>query len=313
MINEIYNLTGDIKMIFVGDIMLSDYSSNKKPHIYNSPNTPGKQIKKGIDVFSNFANILQNADITIGNLECCVTTYNTPIDKAYTFKADPIVIPLLRKYYSALSIANNHSYDYDEIGFLQMLELLKINKLSYFGGGYNIYEALEPKIFNIKKIKIAILGYDNSIPNTTFATENKCGSVWATENNIIRIKKFYKPDYIIFYVHWGSEYKKIAQDEDQLKFGKLAIDYGADIVIGTHPHVTQNISIYKNKPIFYSLGNFVFHGFACQDGTLELYDPVETSKGWVLELNLTRKLKLSWKIHIANLDENGIPIYGGEL
>jgi hypothetical protein len=72
------------------------------------------------------------------------------------------------------------------------------------------------------------------------------------------------------------------KDDDQLKFSKLAIDYGVDIIIGSHPHVVQNISIYKNKPIFFSLGNFVFHGFAQQDDTLDIYDPKETSRGWVL-------------------------------
>ena len=97
-LNKIYNINGDIKMIFVGDIMLSDLSSNYRTDIYNSPNTPGKLIKKGIDIFSSFSNLLQNADITIGNLECCITTHNTPIEKPYNFKADPIVISLLKKY-----------------------------------------------------------------------------------------------------------------------------------------------------------------------------------------------------------------------
>ena len=300
----------DVKMIFVGDIMLSNYSSNKKPHQYYSPNTPGKLIKNGIDPFSNVAHVLQNADITIGNLECCITTHHTPIDKNYTFKANPRVIPLLKKYFSALSIANNHTFDFGVEGFMQMITLLKQYNLSYFGGGINIYEALEPKIFNVKNMKIALLGYDNSIPNHTFATENKCGSVWATEDNIkfniMRVKKLYNPDYIIIYIHWGVEHKKIASHDEQIKFGHIAIDSGADIVIGHHPHVIQNISIYKNKPIFYSLGNFLFHGFSEQDDTLEIYDPNDASRGWMLELNCNKK-GFSWKIHTVNLDQNGIP------
>ena len=121
------------------------------------------------------------------------------------------MIPLLKKYFSALSIANNHTFDFGVEGFMQMITLLKQYNLSYFGGGINIYEALEPKIFNVKNMKIALLGYDNSIPNHTFATENKCGSVWATEDNIkfniMRVKKLYNPDYIIIYIHWGVEHK----------------------------------------------------------------------------------------------------------
>ena len=316
--DEIYNLKKDnIKIIFVGDIMLSNYSSNHKPHIYNSIYTPGKLIKKGIDPFSDFAELFKKADITIGNLECCITTTNKPIDKPYVFKANPRVIPLLKKYFNALSIANNHSYDYGEEGFNEMITLLKNNNLPYFGGGKDIYEALEPVIFNIKNIRIAILGYNNSIPNEPNATEYKSGSVWATKDNIktniIRVKNIYEPDYIIVFMHWGDEYEKIAKDEEQILFGHLAIDSGADIVIGSHPHVTQNIEIYNNKPIFYSLGNFLFHGFADQDTSSANYDTNETSTGWALELNLTTQLKLSWKIHIARLDQYGIPIYSGEL
>jgi len=316
-LNKIYNLDKNIRMIFVGDIMLSNYSSNKKPHLYNSSDTPGKLIKRGGDPFADFADILQNADITIGNLECCITTCNIPVEKSYNFKANPRVLPLLKKYFSAISLANNHTYDFGTCGFMEMLDLLNKYNLPYFGGGLNMYKALEPIIFNVKNKKIAILGYNNSIPNNIFATENTCSNVYTTEDNmkynIMNVKNYYKPDYIIIYIHWGSEYKKIAMDKEQLKFGHLAIDSGADIVIGHHPHVTQNITIYKDKPIFYSLGNFVFHGFNEQDDTLELYNPIETSKGWVLELILTPQLQLSWIIHMANLDKNGIPKYGGKL
>jgi len=305
-----------IKIVFVGDIMLSEMSSNEK--MLRNKNTPGLLINQGIDPFSDFAEILKGADLSIGNIECCITTSNDPVDKPYTLKANENCIPLLKKYFDVISIANNHTYDYGKSGFLEMIRLLENYSLPYIGGGINIYRAIEPHIVTIKNVKIAILAYDNSIPgDISRASDTKPGNVWADENaliyNITRVKKIYKPDYLILYIHWGVEYRKHAMDLDQLKLGNLAIDLGTDIVVGHHPHYIQNITIYKNKPIFYSLGNFVFHGFTEQDGSTNNYDITETSKGWVLECFLTSDLKLFWNIHIAKLDQNGIPKYSGIL
>jgi len=75
------------------------------------------------------------------------------------------------------------------------------------------------------------------------------------------------------------------------------IDSGADAVVGGHPHVTQNIEMYKGKPIFYSLGNFVFNGF----------DTLDTNTGWVLQMTIKQDNKIAWEIFEARLDKNGIP------
>jgi len=303
-----------IKIVFVGDIMLSNKSANNR--ILDSVNTPGNLIDNGGDPFENFSNILANSDLSIGNLECCITTSNKPRKKAYKFKANENCLPLLKKYFDVVSIANNHTYDYGESGFLEMIELFNKYSLPYIGGGVNLNRAIKPKIFNIKNVKIAVISFDNSIPSEiSRATDEKSGNLWATEEsltlNINRIKNKYKPDYLILFIHWGIEYDKIAQDPEQLKLGFLAIDLGVDIVVGHHPHVTQNVTIYKNKPIFYSLGNFIFHGFADKEGNA--YDPNETSQGWVLECFLTPKLKLSWNIHKATIGKDGVPKYSGVL
>jgi poly-gamma-glutamate synthesis protein (capsule biosynthesis protein) len=315
----------NVRIIFVGDIMLSEKSGNDNKNSYDSyelSNTPGNLIKKSYDPFINFSNIFKKADITFGNLECCITTTNKKIDKRYNFYSRSYVIPLLKKYFTCLNIANNHSYDYDKIGFDEMITILKKNNINYIGGGKNIYEARKPLIFYIKNIRIAILAYDNSVKfykKINEATKNKSGIAWCYEDyiniDIPYSKNFYKADYTIVYMHWGEEYKKIAKDEEQLYFGHKLIDLGADIVIGSHPHVTQNIEIYKDKPIFYSLGNFVFHGFSKkeEDDNIIDYDPIDSSRGWVLELFLSNKLEVNWEIHVANLNENGIPKYGGKL
>jgi poly-gamma-glutamate synthesis protein (capsule biosynthesis protein) len=117
---------------------------------------------------------------------------------------------------------------------------------------------------------------------------------------IKKAKNFYKADIVITYPHWGWEGEKIASARQEF-LARLMIDNGADAVVGGHPHVTQNIQTYKGKPIFYSLGNFVFNGF----------DTLDTTTGWALELNIQQDSTLTWQIYEAKLDENGIPKNNG--
>jgi poly-gamma-glutamate synthesis protein (capsule biosynthesis protein) len=84
---------------------------------------------------------------------------------------------------------------------------------------------------------------------------------------------------------------------------RLMIDAGADAVVGGHPHVTQDIEVYQGKPIFYSLGNFVFDGFSDRD----------TRTGWLLELILKQTGGMSWRINEVNIDAKGVPRLSGRL
>ncbi|WP_074667627.1 CapA family protein [Nitrosomonas communis] len=100
----------------------------------------------------------------------------------------------------------------------------------------------------------------------------------------------------------GWESEKMASSR-QKKLAHLMIDSGADAVIGGHPHVTQNIEIYKGKPILYSLGNFIFNGF----------EDEESTTGWVSEMTFSVDSKINWVIHVAKLDKDGIPQNLGKL
>ena len=277
----------DLNIIFVGDVMLDD--------------KPGELIKRGIDPFANVATLFNNSDISIGNLECVVgTTGKVDKDKPYSFRANPRVIPLLKKYFSAISLANNHSVDYGITAFSQMLDLFDKHGLAYFGAGRNINAANEPIMFNVKGKKIAILSFDFFMPRSYEALDDRPGVAWGDEDNAIfdikaaRLK--HHADIVIVYPHWGIEYRKIA-DKHQIDIAHKMIDAGADAVVGGHPHVTQNVEVYKNKPIFYSLGNFVFSGF----------DEKEAKTGWLLELSFSKNLKEHWVIHVVELDNNGVP------
>ena len=282
----------DIRLVFVGDVMLAD--------------RPGKLIRSGKDPFIHFGDFLRNADLTIGNLECVISSKGKAQDKPYTFRAPQRALPLLKKYFSAVSLANNHSGDFGKTAFADMLSLLGKNEIAYFGGGHQLREAHQPFIRDIKGKRIAILGYDGFFPRSFEALDNSPGNAWLDEdyvvNGIRNAKEKLGADVVIVYPHWGWEYQKLASMRQQ-QMAHLMIDSGADAVIGEHPHVTQNIEIYKDKPIFYSLGNFVFDGFTDE----------HTRTGWGLRLILSTDGKLDWKIIEARIDRSGVPHPGREF
>lgn len=280
----------DIKLVFVGDIMLDGL--------------PGKFIRAGKDPFESFAPIFKRADITIGNLECVVGTTGNAEDKNYVLRANPRVLPVIKNHFNAISLANNHTGDYGPQALSNMMNLLDMGGIKYFGAGKNIRSAHESIIFEVKGKRIAVLGFDIFLPRSFEALDDRPGISWGEPDYIVadikRAKSFHRADIVITYPHWGWESEKIAS-LNQVRLAHLMIDSGADMVVGGHPHVTQNIEIYKGKPVFYSLGNFVFDGF----------DTVDTTTGWVLETNIRPDSSIGWQIYEANLDKNGIPRNGG--
>jgi poly-gamma-glutamate synthesis protein (capsule biosynthesis protein) len=207
---------------------------------------------------------------------------------------------LIKKYFSAVSLANNHSVDYGPQAFSNQIDLLDKYQIKYFGGGKDIRTAHEPVIFEVKGQRIAILGYDIFLPRSFEALEDRPGTAWGDTDFIVadikKAKSTHRADIVITYPHWGWEGEMIAST-NQVELAHLMIESGADAVVGGHPHVTQNIEIYKGKPIFYSLGNFVFDGFKT----------IETNTGWVLEMQINQESEISWQIHKLKLDKNGIP------
>jgi poly-gamma-glutamate synthesis protein (capsule biosynthesis protein) len=274
----------EVRLLFVGDMMLAE--------------VPGQLIKAGGNPFAHFDALFKRADIRIGNLECAVSLKGRAEDKPYTFRANPGVIPTLKKYFTAVSLANNHTGDFGPQAFSEMLDLLERSKLPYFGGGRDLRAAHAPFIIEVKGKKIAILGYDEFFPRSFEALTDRPGVAWSDDDFVIAdIKKArLNADLVIVYPHWGWEYEKTASARQQY-LAHLMIDNGADVVVGGHPHVTQNIEIYKGHPVFYSLGNFVFNGF----------EDKEATTGWALELTVSPQSKIEWRIHSARLDKNGTP------
>jgi poly-gamma-glutamate synthesis protein (capsule biosynthesis protein) len=276
----------DIRMLFVGDVMLDE--------------VPGKIIKRGGNPLASFDALFKRADIRIGNLECVVGSTGKAEDKPYVFRAHPRVTKWLKRYFNAVSVANNHTGDYGPVAFSNMLDILERDGVAYFGGGKEIRSAHQPYIVEVKGKKIAILGYNEFFPRSFEALSDRAGTAWSEDDYVVsdikKAKNYYHADLVIVYPHWGWEYEKHASSRQE-RLAHLMIDAGADVIVGGHPHVTQNIEVYKGKPIFYSLGNFVFNGF----------DDEEANTGWALELFISATSEFHWNIHVAKLNRQGVP------
>jgi len=209
--------------------------------------------------FKNIAEITNSAEVVFGNLESPLSRRGSKGGKIYSFRGNPESVKgLIYAGFKVLNLANNHSYDYGREAFEETLKLLNQNNIQTIGAGKNLKEARKPAIFNLDNLKVASLGYDLS-PGAFYAGENNPGIAKAKSSWIIEdIEKVKRDvDLVIVSFHWGIEYENFPT-EYQKSLAHMAVDCGADIVVGHHPHTFQGIELYKGKIIAYSLGNFVF-------------------------------------------------------
>jgi len=232
----------EIKLLFVGDLMMTRYVEKKIKKMGKNFNYP----------FEKIFDYLRTFNYIIINLEGPISNKGTKIGSIYSFRMKPEVAEALsRANIKIVNLANNHIFDYGKIAFEDTLKNLNENNIKYFGDTY------EPLILEEGEVKIGLLGFSDFLRHLKYE-KNKIGIAVIDDDLEEVIKKAKeKVDILIVSFHWGEEYQKLA-NERQKKLAKIAIDSGADLVIGHHPHVIQNIEKYKGKFIFYSLGNFIF-------------------------------------------------------
>jgi len=247
----------EITLMLVGDIMLDrgvEYMVEK----YDDGDFKFPFLK--------IADELKKADILFGNLEGPISDKGTKVGSIYSFRNDPKAIEgLSYAGFDVISLANNHAFDYGREALEDTFLRLKTAGIDYVGAGFNEGEAYggsTPVIKEIEGTKIGFLAYTNLGPETWKATERNSGIAWINENDFEKIKKDIEnaksqADILIVSLHSGEEYLS-ELTQFQIEFSKAAIDAGANIVIGHHPHVIQRNEKYKDGWIFYSLGNFVF-------------------------------------------------------
>lgn len=252
--------------------------------------------------FTNTADYLRGFDLTVGNLECVVSQLGSPVPgKQFTFEADPIAFGRLQDAgFDVMSVANNHSGDYGKQAFMDTLSHLPQFGIVPLGGGANLMAAHTPIIKTLRTTSVGFLAYCEIGPNDFAATTTTPGHAWLdpqlVRTDIMALRP--KVDYVVVFTHWGVEYQTL-EDSDQQAMAELAIDAGADFVVGAHPHVRQPSNLYRGKPIVYSLGNFVF----------DEMPGYEESHGNVLELTLQGSRLLDWKLRGLVIDSSGQPFW----
>lgn len=223
--------------------------------------------------FKNVRSILEEDDLSIINLEGTFTDSDQRQEKTFAFKADPEYVSILTgSSIEAANLANNHSRDYGEESYTDTVETLEQAGIASFG-----YDQVD--ILEVNGVKVGLTGIYELAEHLDKQEE--------VRTNIAALKEA-GAQVIIVNFHWGIE-KEYLPNDTQKTLAHLAIDEGADLVIGHHPHVLQGIERYKGKYIAYSLGNFSFGGnsnpsdkdtmifqqtFTVQDGKVEVNDDI---------------------------------------
>lgn len=241
-----------ISLIAVGDVMTGSG--------FPSPINLAADSSKSI--FNNVKHILQNADITFGNLEGCIADSGEPKKKCsesktcYIFRMPELSAEILKKTgFDFMNIANNHIGDFGKDGIISTMNALNKNNIKFSGIPEVPYQIIERK-----GLKIGFAGFSNNMFTNKMNDYTKC------EEILKELKQ--KVDIIVVSFHGGGEgiaYRNITKDYEMFlnsnrgnpyKFARKMIDAGADLVIGHGPHLTRAVDIYKGKFIAYSLGNF---------------------------------------------------------
>jgi poly-gamma-glutamate synthesis protein (capsule biosynthesis protein) len=222
-----------------------------------------KMLKHGYDYpFIKVKDLLAGADITFANLETSITPGRQVLTGEMMFRSDIEVATILKRYgISIVSLANNHTPNYGQNGLLDTFKYLSEAGVEYVGAGKNIDEAKKLKITKVNKIKIGWLAYnaDDVVPASYQASDKRPGTIFMDiekmKQDIISARP--QADLLFVSMHAGAEYTELP-NKTQIEFAHAAIDAGADLIIGHHPHVVQHLEKYKDKFIIYSLGNFIF-------------------------------------------------------
>ncbi len=255
--------------VAVGDIMLSrgvDRAINRT----GNPMLP----------FSGVDELLCGSDFNFGNLESPIAGNDWQNGRGLVFNAHiHDTRGLIQLNFKVLNLANNHALDRGFSGLRFTRKYLETNQIQFLGTGESKSEAWEPKIIAKNGIRIGFIGASYSSVNDGGGRRNpyvaRIEDLFELKESIANLRL--RSDFVIVTMHAGIEYTR-HPNAAQIRFARLAIDYGADLIIGGHPHWIQTIENYRGKYIFYSLGNFIFD-----------QRKTDTKEGLALKITLRRK------------------------
>jgi poly-gamma-glutamate capsule biosynthesis protein CapA/YwtB (metallophosphatase superfamily) len=252
---------GPVRLLAVGDLMLG---------------TTVKELirTEGVDYpFREAKGMLGKADITFGNLETALSERGTPTPakspesiragRQFIFRAPPgCAQGLANAGFDVVSIANNHTMDLGAVGLRDTIQALRQAGVEPVGGGANASEALAPAVLTRQGLRVAFLAVSDIVPGYSAAGRRSSGIAVTQRNRpnpalaraIAKAKR--QADFVVVSIHWGVE-RTSRPTAWQQSLGRQMIRWGADVVLGSHPHVLQPVERYRTGIIHYSLGNFI--------------------------------------------------------
>ncbi len=217
------------------------------------------------DPWGGVRSLFRSDDLTIVNLECAAGTGGVRQTKQYTFRCDPARYAAMRAAgVEVANQANNHSEDFGPSAMLDGRVRLEHAGIAAVGVGRNVAEANGPSLFKAGQREVAVLGFSGVVPRASWladadrpglANGYDIGSMTAAVGEALK-----RSEVVIAVAHWGTE-RDPSPDASQVARAHALIDAGAAMVFASHPHVLQPLEIYRGRPIFYSLGNFVWNGY----------------------------------------------------
>lgn len=239
-------------LLFAGDVMLSRGVAYQIKKHGDDPRYP----------FLRIADFLHSADLVFGNLENPISDRGRNQGSIYSFRAARETVQgLTFAGFNVLNLANNHIFDWGVVAFGDTLDLLEENKIRTIGAGRNETQANEPLMIDEKGMRIAFLGYTPLYPRSFEARGDAPGiahfDLSRIEARIREIKSQHLAETVVISLHWGEEYRARA-NATQRQIAHALVDAGADLIVGHHPHVVEEVEAYHGAWIAYSMGNFVF-------------------------------------------------------
>ncbi|BCX13751.1 MAG: capsular polysaccharide biosynthesis protein [Candidatus Dojkabacteria bacterium] len=251
-----------VRLAIVGDISFVGLTGE---YMLESGATPFQFVWEEFDKY----------DLVIGNLETNISEpgIGSPQPgKNYTFNSPIESLDKMKGNLDVVSLANNHTNDYGSQALLRQIELLNENGIVSFGAGKDIDEAFEIKIVEVKGLRIGFMGVNSIEGYYQDVRSGRAGSAYFDENLIKSSIEKYKDryDFLIVMPHWGVEHQEVANSW-QRSWARKFVEWGADLIVGAHPHVVQDEEVIDGVPVYYSLGNFIFSGFGWNPKAIESF------------------------------------------
>ncbi len=234
--------------------------------------------------WSGLNGLFRHDDLTVVNLECAVSNLGSPVPKEFNFRGDPRALPAMADAgVEVANFGNNHSYDFGPEALLDTVRNVRSAGIAPVGAGATSHEALAPAMFDLHGWRVAVLGFDQVVDPfpEAVATGSKPGTAAGHDTDLmieaVRAAAD-RADIVLVDIHWGVELDTRPRAE-QVALGHRLIDAGADVIFGGHSHRLQPMETYHGRPIFYSLGNFVWPNLSVAGSTTAVAEVSVTPQG----------------------------------